>query len=60
MNGIAALPGSDEFLLTGKGWRSLRHVKLVADRDRGQLRRMLAGPAVRLGGAARGSAASAA
>jgi glutaminyl-peptide cyclotransferase len=45
MNGIAALDRPGEFLLTGKGWRFIRHVRLVADRDRGQVRRMLAGPA---------------
>ncbi|HEY0934294.1 MAG TPA: glutaminyl-peptide cyclotransferase [Trebonia sp.] len=43
MNGIAAL-GPGEFLLTGKGWRSVRHVRLTPDRDRGQLERLLAGP----------------
>ena len=42
MNGIAAL-GPGEFLLTGKGWRSVRHVRLTPDRDRGQLDRMLEG-----------------
>ena len=42
MNGIAAL-GPDEFLLTGTGWRKVRHVRLTPDRDRGQLDRMLAG-----------------
>jgi glutamine cyclotransferase len=42
MNGIAAL-GPGEFLLTGKGWRSVRHVRLAPDRDRGQLDRMLEG-----------------
>jgi hypothetical protein len=37
----AAQPG--EFLLTGKGWRSIRHVRLKPeDRDRGQ-QRLLAG-----------------
>ena len=46
MNGIAALARPGEFLLTGKGWRSVRHVRLVADRDRGQVRRLLAGPAL--------------
>jgi glutamine cyclotransferase len=46
MNGIAALPMPGEFLLTGKGFRSIRHVQLVPDRDRGQLDRMLAGPTV--------------
>jgi len=44
MNGIAALGQPGEFLLTGKGWRSVRHVRLIQDRDRGQLGRLLAGP----------------
>lgn len=44
MNGIAALAQPGEFLLTGKGWRSIRHVRLTLDRDRGQLNRLLAGP----------------
>ena len=44
MNGIAALGQPGEFLLTGKGWRSVRHVRLTPDRNRGQLDRMLAGP----------------
>lgn len=44
MNGIAALDQPGEFLLTGKGWRSIRHVRLVPDRDRGHLDRLLAGP----------------
>jgi glutaminyl-peptide cyclotransferase len=43
MNGIAALPPPGEFLLTGKGWRSIRHVRLVPDRDRGHRARLLAG-----------------
>ena len=34
MNGIAALPATGEFLLTGKGWRSIRHVRLGPARDR--------------------------
>jgi glutamine cyclotransferase len=46
MNGIAALPMAGEFLLTGKGYRSIRHVRLVPDRDRGHLDRMLTGPTV--------------
>ena len=46
MNGIAALPAPGEFLLTGKGFRSIRHVQLIPDRDRGQLDRMLTGPTV--------------
>ena len=46
MNGIAAMAAPGEFLLTGKGWRSIRHVQLVPDRDRGQLDRLLTGPTV--------------
>ena len=46
MNGIAALPEPGEFLLTGKGFRSIRHVRLIPDRDRGQLDRLLTGPTV--------------
>jgi glutaminyl-peptide cyclotransferase len=42
MNGIAALAQPGEFLLTGKGWRSIRHVRLADDRDRGHRRRLLA------------------
>jgi glutamine cyclotransferase len=44
MNGIAALPPPGEFLLAGKGWRSLRQVRLTADRNRGQVDQLLAGP----------------
>jgi glutamine cyclotransferase len=44
MNGIAALSGPGEFLLTGKGWRSIRHVLLRPDRNRGQVGRLLEGP----------------
>jgi glutaminyl-peptide cyclotransferase len=43
MNGIAALDQPGEFLLTGKGWRSIRRVRLVADRDRGHRERLLRG-----------------
>jgi glutaminyl-peptide cyclotransferase len=43
MNGIAALSQPGEFLLTGKGWRSIRHVRLVPCRDRGHLERLLGG-----------------
>jgi glutamine cyclotransferase len=32
LNGIAALPAPGEFLLTGKGWRSLYHVRLIPAR----------------------------
>ena len=41
--GVAALPGDGEFLLTGKGWRSMYHVRLAADRPRQQPARLLAG-----------------
>ena len=34
MNGIAALPGSGDFLVTGKGWRWVRQVRLVPARGR--------------------------
>jgi glutaminyl-peptide cyclotransferase len=43
LNGIAALPGAGEFLLTGKGWRSLYHVRLAGDRPGKQVARLLAG-----------------
>ena len=43
MNGVAALDQPGEFLLTGKGWRSIRHVRLIPDRNRGQVDRMLQG-----------------
>ena len=44
MNGIAALARPGEFLLTGKGWRSIRQVRLAPDRDRSHRDRLLAGP----------------
>jgi glutamine cyclotransferase len=43
MNGIAALPAPREFLLTGKGWRSIRHVRLKPAREGASRRRLLAG-----------------
>jgi glutaminyl-peptide cyclotransferase len=43
MNGIAALPGEREFLLTGKGWRWIRHVRLRPARDQAARDRVLAG-----------------
>jgi glutaminyl-peptide cyclotransferase len=43
LNGVAALPGPEEFLLTGKTWRSMYHVRLAADRPRNQAARLLAG-----------------
>jgi glutaminyl-peptide cyclotransferase len=33
MNGLAALPAPGEFLLTGKTWRMIRHVRLVPGRQ---------------------------
>lgn len=50
MNGIAALERPGEFLVTGKGWRSIRHVRLTPDRDRGQLDRLLEGPRALISG----------
>jgi len=43
MNGIAALPAAGEFLLTGKGWRSIRHVRLKPARAGLAEQRLLAG-----------------
>jgi glutaminyl-peptide cyclotransferase len=43
MNGITALAEPGGFLLTGKGWRSVRQVRLVPQRDRGHRERLLAG-----------------
>jgi glutaminyl-peptide cyclotransferase len=43
MNGIAPLGSPYEFLLTGKTWRAVRHVRLGPDRDRGHRERLLAG-----------------
>jgi glutaminyl-peptide cyclotransferase len=43
MNGIAALSGDGEFLLTGKGWRSIRHVRLKLAREKAALERVLGG-----------------
>ena len=51
MNGIAALDQPGEFLLTGKGWRSIRHVRLTPDRDRGQVERLLEGARAMMYGA---------
>ena len=45
MNGVAALPAEGEFLLTGKGWRSIRHVRLKLARDKAALERVLGGQA---------------
>jgi glutamine cyclotransferase len=43
MNGVAALPEAGEFLLTGKGWRWIRHVRLKPAREGSARRRLLAG-----------------
>ena len=43
MNGIAALPAECEFLLTGKGWRSIRHVRLRPSRDQAAREHLLVG-----------------
>jgi len=43
LNGIAALPAAGEFLLTGKLWRSVYHVRLVEGRPGKHLWRLLAG-----------------
>lgn len=43
MNGIAALPAPGEFLLTGKGWRSIRHVRLKPAREGSARQRVLEG-----------------
>jgi glutaminyl-peptide cyclotransferase len=42
LNGVAALPGDGEFLITGKSWRSMYHVRLTEDRPRNQSARLLA------------------
>jgi glutamine cyclotransferase len=43
LNGIAALPGTGEFLLTGKGWRSMYHVRLAEHRAPSGPARLVAG-----------------
>jgi len=43
MNGVTALPGTGEFLLTGKGWQSVYHVRLVEGRGSKRLERLLTG-----------------
>ena len=45
MNGIAALPAEGEFLLTGKGWRWIRHVRLRPALDRAAPEHLLSGRA---------------
>jgi glutamine cyclotransferase len=43
MNGIAAMPGAGEFLLTGKGWRHSYHVRLTPGRPHRDPVRLLTG-----------------
>jgi glutamine cyclotransferase len=43
LNGVAALPAAGEFLLTGKHWRSVYHVRLVEGRPSKRLGRLLTG-----------------
>ncbi len=43
LNGIAALPAAGEFLLTGKNYRSLRHVRLKPARISDAQERLLSG-----------------
>ena len=43
LNGIAALPTAGEFLLTGKNYRSIRHVRLKPARIRDAAERLLSG-----------------
>jgi glutamine cyclotransferase len=43
MNGIASLDGGGAFLLTGKGWRSIYHVRLMQARPRKRPVTLIAG-----------------
>jgi glutamine cyclotransferase len=45
LNGITALPASGEFLLTGKGYRSIYHVRLAAGQTRKRPEQLLTGSA---------------
>ena len=42
LNGVSALPAPGEFLLTGKSWRYLYHVRLAEARARKRPERLLA------------------
>jgi glutaminyl-peptide cyclotransferase len=42
LNGVASLPRAGEFLLTGKRWRSMYHVRLAEGRPGGEPARLLA------------------
>ncbi|MGH3274768.1 MAG: glutaminyl-peptide cyclotransferase, partial [Streptosporangiaceae bacterium] len=43
MNGVAAMPRPAEFLLTGKGWRHIYHVRLIPVRRHRDPVRLLTG-----------------
>lgn len=43
LNGVAALPDPGEFLLTGKNWRSVYHVRLAGERPPREPARLVAG-----------------
>jgi glutaminyl-peptide cyclotransferase len=43
LNGVTSLPGAGEFLLTGKSWRFIYHVRLVEGRSRKRPERLLLG-----------------
>jgi glutamine cyclotransferase len=43
LNGIAVLPGAGEFLLAGKGWRHLYHVRFIPAKPHRNPLRLLAG-----------------
>jgi glutaminyl-peptide cyclotransferase len=43
LNGVAALPGTAEFLLTGKCWRFIYHVRLIESRAPRNPERLLTG-----------------
>jgi glutaminyl-peptide cyclotransferase len=42
LNGVAAMPGSGDFLLTGKNWKSIHQVRLVPDRKARRPEKLLA------------------
>jgi glutamine cyclotransferase len=41
LNGVAALPGAGELLLTGKNWKSMYHVRLAEERAPGEPARLV-------------------
>jgi glutaminyl-peptide cyclotransferase len=42
LNGVAAVAGSEDLLLTGKGWNTIHQVRLVPDRKARRLEKLLA------------------